>query len=57
MLVIGLSGLIEDLDFIEDNTENMELRPALYEKFKKINSILEENCGILKQKLIDEYNN
>jgi CheY-like chemotaxis protein len=57
MLVIGLGGLMEDLDFIEKNAENKELRTACYEKFKQITHILELNYKILKQKLIEDYNN
>ena len=48
---------MEDLDFIEKNAENKELRTACYEKFKQITHILELNYKILKQKLIEDYKN
>ncbi|HET6226772.1 MAG TPA: PAS domain S-box protein, partial [Bacteroidia bacterium] len=57
MLVIGLSGLNEHLDFIERNAEAKILRTESFEKYKMIKSILTENFEILKRKLVEEYNN
>lgn len=57
MLVVGLSKLNNDLDFIERNAEKREQRTASYEKYKNIKDILLKNFEILREILIVEYTN